>query len=82
MMSPKDTSLEEEEGADMGRAERDRVGREGSVESCCHNLNYASLRFTVAVSMAHMKVNGSDAGKGMEKWRKILMIKEGKMSLS
>ena len=36
----------------------------------------------VAVSMAHMKVKGSDAGKGTEKWCKILVIAEGKMSLS
>ena len=82
MMSPKDTSLEEEEGANVGRAKRDGVGRKGGVESCCHDLNYASLRFTVAASMAHMKVKGSDAGKGTEKLHKILMIAEGKMSLS
>ena len=81
-MSPKDTSLEEEEGADLGRAERDVVGREGGVESYCHDLNCASLRFIVAVSMAHMKVKGSDAGERTEKWRKILVIAEGKMSLS
>ena len=53
-MSPKDTSLKEEEGADMGRAERDGVGWEGGVESCCHDLNYASLRFMLAASMAHI----------------------------
>ena len=29
MMSPKDISLVEEEGADVGRVERDGVGREG-----------------------------------------------------
>ena len=45
-------------------------------------LNCASLRFMVAASMAHMKVKGSDAGEGTEKWRKILVIVEGKMSLS
>ena len=32
--------------------------------------------------MAHIKEKGSDARKGTEKWRKILMIAEGKMSLS
>ena len=32
--------------------------------------------------MAHMKVKGLDTGERMEKWRKILMIAEGKMSLS
>ena len=41
MMSPKDTSLEEEEGVDVGRAEQDGVKREGDVESCCRNLNCA-----------------------------------------
>ena len=81
-MSHKDTSLEEEEGVDVGRVEQDGVSREGGVESCCRDLNYASLHFTVAVSMAHMKVKGSNAGKGTEKWRKILAIAEGKMCLS
>ena len=82
MKSPKDTSLEEEEGADVGEAERDGVGREGGVESCCRDLNYASLHFTVAVSMAHMKVKGLNMREGMEKWPKILVIAKGKMSLS
>ena len=54
MMSPKDTLLVEEEGADVGQAERDGVGREGGEESYYHDLNCASLRFTVAASMAHM----------------------------
>ena len=81
-MSPKDASLEEEEGVDVGRSERDGVCREGGVESCCHGLNCASLRSTVAASMAHMKVKRSDTGKGTKKWRKILVIAEGKMSLS
>ena len=63
-MSPKDTLLEEEEREDVGRTERDGVGREGGVESCYRNLNCASLRFMVAASMAHMKVKGSDTGKG------------------
>ena len=81
-MSPKDTSLKEEEGADVGRSERDGVGREGGVGSCCRDQNCASLGFMVAASMAHMKVKGSDRGKEMEKWCKILVIAEGKMSLS
>ena len=51
-------------------------------ESYSRDLNCASLHFTVAASMAHMKVKGSNAGKGTEKWRKILVIAEGKMSLS
>ena len=81
-MSPKDTSLKEEEGVDVGRSERDGVGWGGGVESCCRDLNYASLRFTVVASMAHMKVKGLGAGKGTKKWRKILVIAKGKMSLS
>ena len=48
----------------MRRSKRDGVGREGGVESCCLDLNYASLRFMVAASMAHMKVKASDTGKG------------------
>ena len=31
--------------------------------------------------MAHMTVKRSEEGKGMEKWRKILVIAKGKMSL-
>ena len=81
-MSPKDTSLIKEEGTDVGRAERDGVGREGGVESYCRNLNCASLRFTVAASMAYMKVKRLYTGEGTKKWRKILVIAEGKMSLS
>ena len=67
----------------MDGVERDEAEREGgAVESNCLDRNCTSLRFTVAASMAHMKVKGSDAGKGMEKWCKILVIAEGKMSLS
>ena len=54
MMSPKDTSLEEEEGANVGQVERDGARWEGGVESCCRDLNCASLYFTVVASMAHM----------------------------
>ena len=81
-MSAKDTSLEEEEGADVGQAEQDGVEREGGVESCCRDLNCTSLCFTLAASMAHMKVKGSDVGEGTERWRKILVIAEENMSLS
>ena len=81
MISPRDTSPEEE-GADVDGADLDGAEWEGRVESGCRDLNCASLRFTVAASMAHMKVKWSDEGKGTEKWRKILVIAEGKMSLS
>ena len=41
----------------------------------------ASFRLTVAASIAPMTWKWSDTGKGIEKWRKILVIAEGKMSL-
>ena len=67
----------------MDGAEQDRAKREGgAAESDCLNRNYTLLHFTVVASMAHMKVKWSDKGKGTEKWRKILVIAEGKMSLS
>ena len=48
MMSPKDTSLEEE-GAHADVINRDGVEREeGVAESVCHDRNWASLRLTVA----------------------------------
>ena len=47
----------------MDGAERE----EGAAEFDYLYQNYASLRFTVAASMAHMKVMGSDARKGTEK---------------
>ena len=50
MISPSDTSLVEEEGAEQDRAER-----EGEVaESNCRDLNYTSIRLTVAAFMTHM----------------------------
>ena len=61
MMSPSDTSLVEEEGADVDGANPDGAERErGATESDYHDRNYALLRLMVAVSMAHMT----------EKWSK------------
>ena len=83
MTSPSITSPIEEEGADVGRAKQDGAEwKGGATESDCLDRNYTLLRFTVAASMAHMKVKWSDKGKGTKKWRKILVIAEGKMSLS
>ena len=49
MMSPKDTSPEEEEGADVDGAKRDRAEREeGAAKSDCHHRSWASIRLTVA----------------------------------
>ena len=44
--------------------------------------NYASLRLTVAAWMAHITWKWSKMGMGTEKWHKILVIAELKMSLS
>ena len=44
--------------------------------------SYASLCLMVAASMAHITWKWSEMGKGTEKWRKIIVIAEGKMSLS
>ena len=78
MTSPSDTSPEEEEGVDVDGAERYRAEQEEeAVESDYLDRNYASLHLT-----AHMTEKWSEEGKGTEKWRKILVIAEGKMSLS
>ena len=83
MMSPSDTLLEEKEGADVDGADWDGAKwGGGATESVCRDLNCASLRLTVAVSMAHMIEKWVEEGKGTEKWRKIFVIAEGKMSLS
>ena len=83
MMSLRDISLEEEEGVDVNGANRDGAKREGgAAESDCHDLNCASLRLTVAASMTHIIEKWSKEGKGTEKWHKIRVIAEGKISLS
>ena len=67
----------------MDRVERDGAEREGgAVESDCHDLNCTSLCLMVVTSMAHMTEKWSEEGKGTEKWHKIRVIAEGKMSLS
>ena len=82
-MSHRITSPEEEEGADGDGAAQDGVEWEGGVaKSVYRDLNCASLPLTVAMSMAHMIEKWVEEGKGTEKWRKILVIAEGKMSLS
>ena len=83
MISPSNTLLEEEEGADMDGVDREGVEREGgAAESICRDLNCTSLHLIVAASMAHMIEKWSEEGKGMEKWHKIRMIAKGKMSLT
>ena len=83
MTSPKDTSLVEDEGADMDGADRDRAEREGgAAKSNYRDLNFASLRLTVTASIAHMTEKWSEEGKGTEQWHRLRVIAEGKMSLS
>ena len=72
------TPLIEKEGADVDRAE----GVGGVIVLDHFDRNCASLRLTVAWSMAHIKGKWSKKGKGTEKWHKICMIAERKMSLS
>ena len=54
MMSPSDTSLVEEEGADVDGADQDGVEREGGAVDSCRDLNCTSLHFTVAASMTQI----------------------------
>ena len=68
----------EEKGVELDGAEE--VGGVANLD--CLDLNCAFLRLTVAASMAHIKEKGLNVGKRTEKWRKILMIAEGKISLS
>ena len=75
-MSPSETSLVEEEGTNVDGVDRDGVKREGgAVEFDCRVD-------TVVASMAHMIEKWLEEGKGTEKWHKIRVIAEGKMSLS
>ena len=68
MMSPSDTSLVEEEGADVDGAEQDGAEWEGeATEFDCYDLNCTSLRLTVVASMTHMTEKWSEEGKGTEK---------------
>ena len=68
----------EEEGVEVDGAEG--VGR--AVNPDPLERSYASLRLMVVASMTHITWKWLDIGKGTKKWRKILVIAEGKMSLS
>ena len=77
-MSSSVTPLVEEEGVDVdgvegvgGAADLDRLER-----SC------VSFRLTVVASIALITWKWLDMGKGTKKWREILVIAKGKMSLS
>ena len=77
-MSSRVTLLMEEEGTNVDGAER--VGGASNPDRL--NRNYASLCLTVVASITPITDKWLDKGKGVEKWCKILMIAEGKMSLS
>ena len=82
-MSLRVTSPIEEEGVDADGADQDGAEREeGATDLDCLDLNCASLHLTVAASMAYMTEKWSEEGKGIEKWHKICVIVEGKISLS
>ena len=78
MIASKVTPPSEEEGAKVDGSE----GVGGAIDQDHLERDYASLRLMVAASMAHITWKWSDTGKGTEKWSKILVIAEGKMSLS
>ena len=83
MMSPRVTLTVEDKEVNMDRANRDGAEWEGrAADPDCLDLNYASLRLSAMASMAHKKVKWSNARQGTEKWRMILVIGKGKMSLS
>ena len=67
----------------MDGADRDGAKWEGgAAESKCRDRNCASLHLMVAASMAHMIEKWLEKGIGIEKWHKIRVIVDGKMSLS
>ena len=78
MIASKVTPPTEEEGAEADGVER--VGRAANLDHL--ERNCASLHLMVAASIAPITWKWSVKGKGTEKWHKILVIAEGKMSLS
>ena len=78
MIASRVKPLAKVEGAKVDGAE----GVEGVADLDRLERNYASLRLTVAASIAPITCKWSDKGKAIEKWRKILVIAKGKMSLS
>ena len=78
MIASKVTPSIEVEGAKVDGAEG--VGEVADLDHL--ERSCASLYLMVVASMAHTTWKWSEMGKGIEKWRKILVIAEGKMSLS
>ena len=78
MITSRVTPPAEVKGAKVDGAE----GVGGAADLDHLKRNCASLRLTVALSMAHITWKWSDTGKETEKWCKILVMVERKMSLS
>ena len=76
MITSRVTPPAKEEGVEMDEAE----GVGGATDSNRLERNYTSLHLMVMASIAPITWKWSDKGKGTEKWRKILVIAEGKMS--
>ena len=78
MMSSRVTPPIEEKEADVdGDVEAGGITVLNRLKHSC-----VSLHLTVAASMAYMTWKWSETRKGIEKWRRILVIAKGKMSLS
>ena len=78
MIASRVTPPVEEEGAKVDEAE----GMGGAANPDRFEHSYVSLCLTVVASMTHITWKWPKMGKGTEKWRKILVIAEGKMNLS
>ena len=78
MIALRVTPPAKEEGVEVDGAE----GVGGAADPDHLECSYTSLHLTVAASMSPITWKWSDMGKGTEKWSKILVIAEGKMSLS
>ena len=78
MITLRVTPPAEEEGVEVDGAE----GVGGATDLDCLERIYASFRLTEVASMAHITWKWSETKKGTEKWCKIFVIVEGKISLS
>ena len=78
MIASSVTPPTKEKGAEVDRAE----GLGGAADPDRLERSYASLYLTIVASMTHITWKWLEMKKGTEKLRKILVIAEGKMSLS
>jgi len=80
MMALRFTPLAEEEGVEVDGAE----GAGGTVVSIYGRFgrSWASLCLTDVTLMAPMVGKKGELGRGIKRWRRILVIAKGKMNLS